>query len=73
MMALDIYSNQELGKQLVAFQEGIDKCVPGSSVHSFYCEMVRGIATELLNRYRQETVLLDRCAEHGMLDLNPCH
>lgn len=61
-MALDIYSNQELGKHLVAFQEGIDKCKPGSSVHAFYCEMVRGIAAELLNRYRQETELLNRCA-----------
>lgn len=55
---MDNYTTEELGKQLVAFQIGLDNCKSGSSVHAFYCEMSRGIATELLNRYRQETALL---------------
>lgn len=60
MNAFDIYSDEELGKHLVAFQIGLDNCKSGSSVHSFYCEMVRGIARELLKRYRQETALLNK-------------
>ena len=58
---MENYTTEELGRQLVAFQVGLDKCERGSSVHAFYCEMVSGIARELLKRYRQETVLLDRC------------
>ena len=57
---MDNYTTEELGKQLVAFQIGLDNCKSGSSVHSFYCEMVRGIARELLKRYRQETALLNK-------------
>ena len=57
---MENYATEELGKQLVAFQIGLDNCKSGSSVHSFYCEMIRGIATELLNRYRQQTELLNR-------------
>lgn len=57
---MDDYSTEELGKQLVAFQIGLDNCKSGSSVHAFYCEMVRGIASELLKRYRQETALLNK-------------
>jgi hypothetical protein len=59
---MENYTTQELGQQLVAFQAGLDSCKSGSSVHAFYCEMVRAIASELLNRYRQETELLNRRA-----------
>jgi hypothetical protein len=58
--SFDIYSGEELGKHLVAFQVGLDSCKKGSSVHTFYCEMISSIARELLYRYRQETVLLNR-------------
>ena len=54
------YDTMELGRMLVAFQQGIDVAQPGSSVRRFYTEMVSAIATELLNRYRQESALLDR-------------
>jgi hypothetical protein len=60
--AFDIYSSEELGKHLVAFQVGLDSCKSGSSAHAFYRGMISGIARELLNRYRQETELLNRRA-----------
>ena len=54
------YETVELGKMMVAFQNGLDSCKAGSSVNAYYREMVVGIAKELKARYVFESKMLEK-------------
>lgn len=57
---LNTYDTVELGKMMVAFQNGLDSCKEGSSVYAYYREMVVGIAKELKVRYAFGTEMLNK-------------
>lgn len=51
---------KDLGHMLVHHQRAIDNCRFNGWVKLYHMDMVVEIATELLNRYRQEIALLDK-------------
>ena len=57
---LNTYDTVELGKMMVAFQNGLDSCREGSPVYTYYREMIVGIAKELKARYAFGTEMLNR-------------
>lgn len=54
------YDTVDLNKRMVAYQNSLDTCKPGSAVYRYYCEMIIGIAKELKVRYAFGNEMLDR-------------